>query len=159
MADLRTLVVYYSRSGTTKRVAEAIAEALGADVEEVIDKKRRAGALGFVVAGKDAARKKLTEIEPPTRDPSLYELVVVGTPVWAATVSCAIRTYLSQNKDRLPGVAFFLTTGGSGIERTFEHMAELCGKDPLARLALKAKQVRADEWRDQVASFAQELTG
>ena len=33
----------------------------------------------------------------------------------------------------------------------------LCGKDPLARLALKTKQVGRDEWQDQVASFAQKL--
>ncbi len=159
MGGGKTLVVYYSRTGTTKRVAEAIADGLGADVEEVIDSRDRKGMLGFVVAGKDAGLGRLTEIREVRSDPSAYDLVVLGTPVWAWSVTPAIRTYIAQCKDRLPRVAFFLTTGGTGADRTFEQMAELCGKPPVARLALTTKEVRKGRAADKIEAFVAELSG
>ena len=54
----KTLVAYYSRTGTTKKVGEAIAKALKADIDEIIDLKKRSGAIGWVVSGKDASQGK-----------------------------------------------------------------------------------------------------
>jgi len=157
VSEQKCLVVFYSRTGTTRQVAEAVAEGLGADIEEIVDRKRRGGPLGFVVAGKDARLGRLTDIRPPSRSPGDYELLVVGTPVWAGTMSCAVRTYLTRFRESLPAVAFFLTTGGLGIKGTFRDMAELCGKEPVACLALKQRQVRKGPWREEVERFVREL--
>jgi len=159
MGDGKALVVYYSRTGTTKQVAEAIAGGLRAELEEIVDTKSRKGMLGFVAGGKDACLSKLTVIEEARSDPSAYDLVVIGTPVWASSVTPAIRTYMMRCKDALPGVAFFLTTGGTGIDRTFKQMAELCGKEPIARLALTTKEVRKGQAADKVEAFVKELGG
>jgi len=159
MGDRKALVVYYSRTGTTKQVAEAIADGLGAELEEIVDTKSRKGMLGFVAGGKDARLNKPTEIQDVRSDPSAYNLVVIGTPVWASSVTPAIRTYMTRCKDALPGVAFFLTTGGTGIDRTFEQMAELCGKQPITRLALRTKEVRKGQASDKVEAFVRELGG
>jgi len=158
MGEKKTLVVYYSRTGTTKKLAEAVAEALQADVEEIIDKKSRSGAWGFIVAGKDAATKTLTDIAETAKAPSAYDIVVIGTPVWASTMACAIRTYLTQKKDGLQEVAFFLTTGGGGIERTFAQMEELCGKAPVGKLGLTMKEVRKGDYLERVKEFVQAVS-
>jgi menaquinone-dependent protoporphyrinogen IX oxidase len=50
---------------------------------------------------------RLTVIGEPEKDSASYDLVVVGTPIWAGAVAPAIRTYLSQNKERLKRVASF----------------------------------------------------
>lgn len=78
---MKTLVAYYSRTGTTRRVGEAISELLKCDIENIVDKKSRAGVLGYLAAGRDATMKRLTEIESPKFDPATYDLVVVGTPI------------------------------------------------------------------------------
>jgi flavodoxin len=44
---MKSLVVYYSRSGNTRFVAEQISEEIGADIEEIIDIKKRKGLLGL----------------------------------------------------------------------------------------------------------------
>jgi flavodoxin len=59
---MKTLVIYYTRSGNAKFMAETIAAELGADIEEVIDLKNRQGRLAFLPAGRDAMRGKETEI-------------------------------------------------------------------------------------------------
>jgi flavodoxin len=107
---MKSLVVYYTRTGKTKVVAEAIAAQLGADLEEIVDLKKREGKIGWIMCGKDASRKSLTEIAPTKKVPADYDLVVVGTPIWAWSPAPAIRTYFSQNNN-LSGkkVALFYT--------------------------------------------------
>ena len=157
MSEKKALVVYYSRTGTTRMVAERTAEMLACDIEEIVDTKDRGGLLGFVIAGKDALLKKLTDIKQIEKDPAAYDIVIVGTPVWASTMSCAVRTYLSRYRETLPEVAFFLTTGGSGIKRASKHMARLCGREPLARLGLTENQVRKEDWSTQVQEFVEQV--
>ena len=63
------LIVYYSRSGTTKKIANILAEELGADLEEISSKSKRKGILGYLKSGQEAAQKKLTEIGPTEKNP------------------------------------------------------------------------------------------
>ena len=55
---LKSLVVYYTRRGNARFVAETIAAEVGADVEEVIDLKKRSGILGYLSGGRDAREWK-----------------------------------------------------------------------------------------------------
>lgn len=73
---MKALIVYYSRTGTTKKVAGEISRLLKCDVEEIVDMKSRAGALGFVAAGKDAFLKKMTKIKGIKKNPGNYDLIV-----------------------------------------------------------------------------------
>ena len=60
---MKVLVVYYSRTGNTRFVAEAVAQSLKADIEEIRDRKNRMGIFGFLRCGYEAIFKKLTDIE------------------------------------------------------------------------------------------------
>ena len=83
---MRSLVVFYSRTGNSKFVAEKVASELRADTEEVVDLKNRRGLFGFIKAGYDATLGKETKIEKTQNSPRDYDLIVVGTPVWNSTV-------------------------------------------------------------------------
>ena len=157
MGERNCLVVFYSRTGTTRKVAGQIAQALGCATEELTDAKGRAGLLGAIKGGGDAFRKKLTRIGKAANDPGDCELVVIGTPVWAGSMTPAVRTYITEQKDRLPQVAFFLTTGSSGIERTFRHMEDLCGTPPKATLGLRQKEVLKGDPAAAVRAFVEKL--
>jgi len=142
---MKILVTYYSRSANTKTVAQKIAKNLGADFEEIIDKKNRTRKIvGWIIAGRDASTKKLTEISYK-KDSSKYDLVLIGTPVWAWTMTPAIRTYLFENKAKIvgkksPKLAFFCTQGGSGDQKTFIEMAQL-SKKSICNLTFIDKQI------------------
>ena len=117
---MKTLVIYYTRTGNAKFIAETIAAELGADIEEVIDLKNRQGKLAFISAGRDAMSGKETEIAQTKRTPTDYDLIIIAQPVWAGSPTPAIRTYL--NKTDLSGrkVALFFSDVGLGkaVEKT-----------------------------------------
>lgn len=81
---MKTLVVFYSRTGKTRKVAMELATSLGADVEELIDQKNRMGIIGYIKSGRDAIWKKRARLQQTEKDPSAYDLVVLSTPVWAS---------------------------------------------------------------------------
>lgn len=156
---MKILVTYYSRDGHTKAVAQRISKALEADIEEVIDKTNRRGFINWFLAGRDAMKKKLTEIEPIKSDPAQYDIVLIGTPIWAWNMAPAVRTYLSQNKGKMRSVAFFCTQGGSGGQKTFGYMEELSGLKPKAILELSAKELAGTEKDRKIADFVSKLKG
>jgi hypothetical protein len=79
---------------------------------------------------------------------------VIGTPVWAWSVSSPVRAYLAANKDRLPDVAFFCTLGGNGSDTAFAQMQEIVGKPPRATCAITAREVASGREGQQLAAFA-----
>ena len=75
------LVVYYSRTGNNRAIAKTIAEKLSAEIDEIIDKKKRLGKLGWLLAGRDSRARKLTEIEFQ-KNPQDYDTIIIGSPIW-----------------------------------------------------------------------------
>ena len=153
----RALVVCYSLTGHTQRVADAVAARLGATLEPIRETRPRAGVAGYLRAGWEALRKRPAGIVPATHDPGDYDLVVVGTPVWAGNMSSPVRAYIDAHAGRLRHVAFFCTQGGSGGERVCSSMASLCGADPVATLVVTERQLRDGSSDDAVAAFTAAL--
>jgi len=151
---MKILVVYYSRTGLTKKVATLISTKLKADIDEIIDKKDRSGAKGYLLAGKDAMKESLTSIthEKDSRD---YDLIIIGGPVWAWTVTPAVRTYLDQNVDalKIKKVAFFATQGSSGADKKFIVMEKMLGVKPIATLTINGKDFKNNVFEHQVDDF------
>jgi flavodoxin len=154
---MKTLIVYYSRSGTTKRVAEELAERLGCDIDGITEPHGRGGLLGYLRSGYEAKGGKRPSINPPGRDPSQYDLVVVGTPVWGGNVSSPVRSYLSQHGEGIRSVAFFCTMGGSDPGRTFPEMEACSGRKPVETLALQGGRIESEDAKAKVKAFADAL--
>ena len=154
---MNTLLVYYSRTGVTRTVAEKVGQALGATVEELIDTKNRKGPVGFLAAAKDAATRKAVPIGPTTNDPAEFDLVIVGTPVWAGTMSSAVRAYLTEHGRQIRRGAVFCTTRASGVDNTLEAMAEMCGGEVAARMGVRQKAVKKDRWADSLDAFVRAI--
>jgi flavodoxin len=154
---MNTLVAYYSRTGTTKKVAEELASLLKCVSEEIHDTKNRKGILGYLSAGKDATLKELTKIEKVNNDPASYDIVIIGTTIWNHTISTPIRTYLTQYKDSFKKVAFFCTQQYTD-DNPFEEMESLCGKTPVATLRLhRKKEVKGDQYIKKAEEFVNRL--
>lgn len=121
----RVLVVSYSPDNAGKTLAKNIAKPFGADVEVLVDKKKRSGCCGYFIAGKDASFGALTEIDSIKYDPSKYDMVIIGTPIWAWDMSPAVRTYITQNRDKLKNVSFYTFSGATGPDKIVKKLEEL----------------------------------
>ena len=154
---MKILVAFYSRSGKTKKIAEAISDILKCDKEEIFDIKNREGIVGFLSAGTDANLRRLTAIKEIRNNPSLYDLVIIGTPVWSSNISTPVRTYLSLFKEEFKKAAFFCTRLGSDAEKVFTDMKNLSQKTPLALLELTSREVSRDQYMQKVKEFIKNL--
>jgi flavodoxin len=154
---MKSLVVYYTRTGKTKFVAETIAAQLGADIEEIVDQKKRDGKIGWIMAGKDATRKSLTEIAQTTKAPQDYDLIVIGTPIWAWSPTPAVRTYIKQNKLSGKRVALFYTSDGD-IKQADQKTRELLQDAAVvSNLWLIAPLANKEESQKKIAEWCKTL--
>jgi flavodoxin len=60
---MKILIAYYSRTGTTSKIAKEIAKKIKADIDEIKDLKDRKGILGYIFSGRDSMLQKTTEIK------------------------------------------------------------------------------------------------
>jgi len=157
MAFRRVLLVYYTRTGNTKKVARAIWENLRCDTEELEDQANRKGFLGYLSAGRDAMMKNKTHLHPVTKDPSLYDLVIVGTPVWAWNMTPAVRTYLTQYRDEIKEGAFFTVSEVTGPERIVREMESILGKKALAWTGFTGKEIADGSYLNKAKEFLAEI--
>ena len=89
----KTLVVYYSRTNHTHKIAELIAQGVGANIERIFDAESREGAFGYLRSGREAMLQRPGGIQPVKEDPSDYDLTIIGSPVWSWSLSPPMRSY------------------------------------------------------------------
>jgi NAD(P)H-dependent FMN reductase len=152
----KTLIVYHSRSGYTRRVAQSLAARLDADLDEIRIVQPLDGPLGYAMCAIEAIGGLAPALRPATKDPAKYDLVVVGTPVWFWSLASPVRSWLELHPLRGRQFAFYCTMGGSGASCVFSTMKELAGGDPVATLALTDDEVDASA-RAKVDSFIRTL--
>ena len=96
---MKTLVVYYSRTGSCKALAATLSEVMDADCERLLDVHPYRGPFGVLRGCFVSIRKILTHICPPQFQPREYDQVVMVAPVWAGRAAPAIRSYVDQYGD------------------------------------------------------------
>ena len=154
---MRTLVVYYSRTGNTKFAAEKIAEYLNAETCEIVDKKNRKGRLAFVIGGYSSIRKKLTEIEV-SKSIDNYDLIIIGSPVWADGITPAIRTYIKKNDFSSKQVAIFMTLKGDNPEKALVKFKEaILPIIPLAEMGIIDDLKNREKSEQQIMNWCEEI--
>jgi len=155
----QALVVSFSRSGGTKKVADLIADTLGAEKrEEITEMQHRTGPLGYLRSAWEAFVGIAPNINSPTHDPSQFDVVVLATPVWMARISSPMRTYLLKMEAKLPRVAFIVTEGGSGGHRVLFQLRDLVKKMPLAELVLTEDELKQGGHLHKVKAFCDRIS-
>lgn len=106
-------VIYFTRTGNSRRVAEKIANKLSLEAIEITDNMNWKGIFGFIKGGYYASTNKNVEIKIPKNLDDAEELIVV-TPLWAGKVAPAINTFLKTKA--LEKIHLVVTSGSSNIK-------------------------------------------
>lgn len=155
------LVVYYSRTGNTRAVAEHIHTQMksGATPAANVDLLEIQTVTPYPAeyrATTDQAKKELAEgYRPPlttkVADMGKYELIFVGSPNWWSTVAPAVMTFLSEYDFSGKTIAPFMTHGGGGLGHSVQDIRKLCPQATvLDAFAVNGKSAAASQ-KDVVA--------
>lgn len=135
----KVLVVYYSMNGDTKLIAEAVAGAVGGDLLELKPKKdlKKSGFWRYVAGGMQVLLKAKPELEPFSKNPNNYDLLFIGSPVWASSYVPAVNTFLATTGLKGKKAALFCCYAGQP-GKTFANMkTALAGNEIIGEEAFK----------------------
>jgi hypothetical protein len=157
-AGKKVLVVYYSHSGNTARVARDLAARLSADVEVLQDLQEGTGWLNALRAAIRAWRKQPARIRPPQHDPGGYALTVIGTPVWTWQMAPAVRAYLQHEGRALHDLAVLVTSGNTDVSKVAPSLEALVGRKAIAAIGFNERELHSPElYERKLEGFAREL--
>ena len=131
----KTLVVYYSASGNTERVAKDIAEAAGADLFEIVPTELyTSDDLNWTNSDSRVSREHddeslrdvpLTTTEVPDWDS--YDTVFIGYPIWWGIAAWPVDTFVKNNDFTGKTVIPFATSSSSGMGQSGSLLADMAG--------------------------------
>ena len=157
MKLLKTIIVYYSLTGNTKFVAEKIAQELDADLCEITDKNFKTGRMLYIKGGMAAMREKLSDIKVE-KSIEYYDLVIVGSPVWAGKIAPPVRTFLVNNNFSDKQLAFFVSIGGDKPQKTFENLKKTTELDAVIEgLGVTQPLENETDVKDQINKWCKNL--
>lgn len=122
---MKKLIVYYSYSGNTKKIANYMAQKLEADVLEIKPIIPYSNNYDEVVENAKAEIRNEYKPEIENLDVSKYSTIILGTPVWWYTFAPAVRTFLTTNNLNNKTIYPFATNGG-WLGHTFEDIKNIC---------------------------------
>ena len=149
---MKTTVVYYSRFGTTRTVAAALAEELGAEVREI----KAVRECGFMGMGFRSAFGIRMPIQPMNLDFTGVDRIVLCAPIWAGKPASPARTFLQEAKTEGVKLAVAFTTGGGETGPALEAVRKLVAERRVDLTFLGAIVTRKKD-EGQLRSEAKEL--
>ncbi|MFW5682879.1 MAG: flavodoxin family protein [Phycisphaeraceae bacterium] len=153
----RTLVAFYSHTKHTRQQGEALAQRLDAEREPIVPRRPFRWPADLWRAGRMAFTGETQPLEPPRHDPDEFDVVVVGTPVWAWHVTPPVLSWLQQHRDRLPAVACFATYGGVGAAKVVDDIAAASGQQPFAKVLISHRDEAKGQDRVKIDAFVAEI--
>lgn len=128
---MKILVTYYSLDGNTHYLAEGIAECLDADLLRLMPVKDiRNNKTKYLFGGRQAVTKKKPDLLPFDKNPEEYDMIIIGTPVWASTMTPAVRSFLSNSKFAGKKIGLFCCCR-SNQGKAITHMNELLDENDI----------------------------
>jgi len=156
---MKTLVVYYSLTGKTDVVAQALAKELGADVRRVEDVEKPSVTWWFILTGAISAMWGAgSEIKPIDISFQGYDRVFVGSPVWGGSPSTPINAFIAKADFTGKEVIPFMTMGGNDASGALKKMSERIerkGGKIVGSFAFSSKNATDEELSAKTRGMAQ----
>lgn len=129
--DSKVLVVYFSCTNTTKKLAEYAAEILGADLYEIVaENPYTEEDLAYYTDGRADKEQNDPSVRPAisgkVEDMSAYDTIVLGYPIWHGQAPRIISTFLESYDFSEKTILPFCTSHSSGIGSSAGNLHSLC---------------------------------
>ena len=159
---MKTLVAYYSLDGSTRRVAEAIAAALPADLFAIQPVKEipARGFFKYFLGGAQASMGLKPRLAAFSLDLASYDRILLGSPIWAGTITPPIRSFLFKSHLQGKEIACFYCHLG-GAARADQRSRTLISRHNrfIGSLGLQDVASQPEESCAQAVAWARKLAG
>ncbi|KRO18430.1 flavodoxin family protein [Lacticaseibacillus saniviri] len=122
----KTLIVYYSRTGNTKAVAELIQQEVGGDLAQIETKTSRPS--NYRAEVEQNAREQEQSVKPALKsnlpDLKQYDRIFIGSPTWNMALPQAVVSFMANNDFAGKTVIPFNTNGGYGVGSVFTQIKQ-----------------------------------
>lgn len=157
---MKTLILYYSNSGTTHIVSKTLAIHLDADIIRIKDLKKREGFGNRLLSSINAFRETKTKISPSKIDLTDYDTIYIGTPTWSGNPTPAIITLIDSCNLKGKDVILFATMsnnrGQTNIER-LEEKVKMRGARVIETFTVKTKDKTPEQLINDTETIIQML--
>lgn len=145
--DTSTLIVVYSYSGNTRRVAQLLQDMTGGDLLEINTRRHYVGGMAAMAAQTriERATGLLPSLDVELPDIERYDRILIGGPVWSYTVATPLSRFLSDMDFTGKQVAPFWTDAGSPGEYESSFASQVWGGEVLTGLGLSGSSQLSDE--------------
>lgn len=159
---MKAVVVYYSLEGNTEYVADKIAEKIGARKLKLEPVKEfpKGNASKFIWGGKSVVFGETPKLLPYDFNADEYDIIIIGTPIWAGSYTPPIKTFLKHNSLNNKKVALYTCSAGGDTEKCFaKYKKELPSSNIVATLSLINPKVGQDQNIDKkIKEFCDKLS-
>lgn len=123
---MKVALVYYSLEGNTQYVAEQITAHLDVDIFKLRSVKAypKGTVSKYLWGGKSVMMGEKPELEPYDFNPNNYDLILIGTPIWASSYAPPIKTFLAENNLSQKKIALFTCSAGGGSQKCMKQFQE-----------------------------------
>lgn len=130
---MKTAIVFYSMNGNVRMAAEKAAAGIGADLIELVPKKAYPdkGMMKFMWGGAAVTFKAKPDLEPYSFNKDDYDMVILGSPVWAGTFAPPLRTFLDSNDLSGKKIAVIATSAGGNSDKCINNLKTAAKADSL----------------------------
>ena len=156
LKDKKILIVYYSNSGNTETIANAIHEKVGGYVFKIELKMAYPSAYKELteIAKQQLNNDTLVELKNKVENIEQYDVVFIGSPNWWGTISIPVRSFINQydlsNKRVIP----FITNGGGGKQSTIKDLKTLCKNcnvEEDAWIGYRSTKIGLNKWLSNIS--------
>jgi len=158
----KILIVYYSLTGNTQFIAETLRDTIEADILELkpIKELKADSGTRFIWGGYQSSMKIKPKLMDFNINPLEYDLIILGTPVWAWNISPPMRSFLSKFDLTDKKVALWMSHAGDGIKamKSFKEVLQganivesISFQEPLKKESDENKE-KAIAWIKKVAN-------
>jgi len=158
---MKTAVIYYSLDGNCSFVAEEIKEKLNSDVIQIhaSSERKRWGPFKFFWCCGLMFSHYNPPLKPYTFDPSAYDLIIIGAPVWASSPAAPIKTFISQAGIKGKKIALFVCHAGGKGDAMDKFKAMLPGNELLEEADfVSPAKTKSDKIKKQIAFWVKRIS-
>lgn len=149
----KILVVVYSYTGTSRKVADLLCSQQGWPLAEIVETRPRAGALGSLRCLLDSVFRRHPPIRydgPRTKD---FDAVVLVSPIWGQRLAGPMRSFVGTRREHLPDVAVVSVMGGRGAPNAVAEISHLVGRAPILDAAFTTREVDSGSFATRLEAF------